>query len=152
MNTIQSILIFLLLGSAAASADTSQPDPAQWYRDSYGTLWHNEPWNKLDEIGRYYDAEIQTHDASDGITTVDFATWMAGLLVEWKSDGWLSSEVSDLKVDRLNASTVSFKSRWLDYYREREDESSCGWYLADLRDGQWKFTNYATIDCAEHGF
>ena len=152
MKNIQLAVILLLLSATTASADPGQPDPAQWYQDDYGALWLDQPWNKQDKIAQYYESKISTHEASGEMTTVDFAPWLAGAIEEWRADDWLWSEVSALKVDRLNASTVTFKASWRDHYGERDDEISCGWYLADLHDGQWKFTNYATIDCAEHGF
>ena len=109
MRAVHLVLLFLLMCTSNASADSSPADPATWYRDSYGSLWLNEAWNKMDEMATFYAAEIHTHEASEDVTTLEFTSWLAGPMEEWKADGWLSSQVSDLKVDRLNASTVSFK-------------------------------------------
>jgi hypothetical protein len=83
------------------------------------------------------------------VTTGD---WLGGYLEYWASEGWLSSDLEGLTMDRLNASTASFKASWRDKYADGSETISCGWYLADLRDGKWLFTNYSEIDCAEHGF
>jgi len=121
----------------------------------YGLIvsaFFEEPWTKGDQTSRFYAAQIQDHEPAGEIVTYESIPWMEGLLKMWKNDGWLRSEIAELRVTRINASTTSFMARWDDFYKAREDEFSCGWYLADLIDGQWKFTHYATIDCAAHGF
>jgi hypothetical protein len=71
---------------------------------------------------------------------------------EWRAEGWTSSQVPDIRINRINNSTASFTTCWLDHYSNREDDCSCAWYLADVIDGTWKFTHFAPIDCRAHGF
>ena len=94
---------------------------------------------------------LLSHDASGKIESVISQEWLDVAIKGWRADAWTGSELVGIQTDRLNESTVVFKSRWLDHYKDREDEYSCGWYVADLRDGSWVFTNYADIDCADHG-
>ncbi|MFT7287748.1 MAG: hypothetical protein ACI87W_001863, partial [Halieaceae bacterium] len=42
---------------------------------------------------------------------------------------------------------ASFVAQWKDHYRSDDTEVSCGWYLADLTDGQWIITAYADTQC-----
>jgi hypothetical protein len=147
-------LMFLSLTiSTLSAAEKGQvPDPEKWYLESYGAMWSSEPWNNGDQTLNFYAANIQEHEPGGGIVSYDSVSWMEGLLAMWKDEGWLGSEVGALRVTRINESTVSFMARWDDRNKGADDEISCGWYLADLMDGQWKFTQYANIDCAEHGF
>lgn len=146
------IVSAFFVASVGQAADAPTPDPETWYLETYGSMWAEEPWTKGDQTSRFYAAQIQDHEPAGEIVTYESIPWMDGLLEMWKNDGWLRSEIAELRVTRINASTTSFMARWDDFYKAREDEFSCGWYLADLIEGQWKFTHYATIDCAAHGF
>jgi len=145
------ILLSIVFSSVTQASEAPPPDPEKWYLESYGAMWVKEPWNNVNQTSNFYASELHDHEPEGKIVTYESVPWMAGLLEMWKNEGWLSSEITNLRVTRINASTTSFISRWDDHYQEAEDDYSCGWYLADLVDGQWKFTNYATIDCAEHG-
>jgi hypothetical protein len=147
-----SFIMVLVCASISQQALGGDQDPAQWYSKNYAPVWLTEPWNKAEEATAFYHSSIQLHEPGEGVSTHDSATWISESLEQWKSEGWLGSEMTDLQVDRINESTTAFKSRWRDYYKEADDEYSCGWYVADLMDGEWKFTQYATIDCATHGF
>ncbi|MEM9335413.1 MAG: hypothetical protein AAGA33_11230 [Pseudomonadota bacterium] len=76
---------------------------------------------------------------------------MSESMTYWRSEGWVSSELIELKTDALNPATASFKAKWLDVYEDGSEESSCGWYLATRSEAGWKFTSYTDIDCDEHG-
>ncbi len=150
---ITRILFTLVFGLAVtdAVADTSTADPEEWYVKGYAPHWNEAPWESLEQISAYYDQKILSHDASGKIESVTSQEWLDVAIKGWQADAWTGSELVGIQTDRLNESTVAFKSRWLDHYKDREDEYSCGWYLADLRDGSWVFTNYADIDCTDHG-
>ena len=146
------ILILLAFAPTAMAGDGEIPDPGKWYAESYGPVWLEEPWNKADEAISYYHSEIMVHEPDGEFTSHNTAPWIKGALAGWEAEGWLGSHVPDIQVNRINKSTVSFTTRWLDHYKEAEDEYSCAWYMADLMEGQWKFTHYAPMDCASIEF
>jgi hypothetical protein len=144
-------VLFATFLYATANAEDVTPDPEQWYLEAYGPMWADKPGERLEEILGNYADEVQTHSPDGATSRQNKADWLSTLMTEWLAEGWLNSELTGLKTDRINASTVSFKSSWLDHYEGAEDETSCGWYLADLLEGQWQFTAYAEIECAAHG-
>jgi hypothetical protein len=150
-RVIACLSTLLLLNTAPVMSGEPSTDPQAWYRDSYGPLWLNEPWDQVNAMLGHYADNVTTHESSGSITTTDKHQWLAEPIAQWRAEGWLGSELKALKTDRLNASTASFKASWLDHYSSAPDELSCGWYLADRQAGRWQFTAYADIDCAAHG-
>ena len=147
------LLTLLMYGLMAPTlADQAAPDPEAWYRDGYSPLWEQDPGNQVERMFGYYADAIETHSADGEITLIQADDFVAEPIKGWLAEGWLSSKLKDLQVDRINPSTTSFKASWVDRYQDYPDELSCGWYLADLVDGEWKFTAYADLDCAAHGF
>jgi hypothetical protein len=139
--------------ATTAGADMSQaPDPETWYSQSYGPLWHDSSWDKLDEILAHYHSEIWAHPPDGEPELRQSGPWIRESMTEWRAEGWTHSEVPEIRVNHINDSTASFTTRWVDHYSNRDDDDSCAWYLADLIDGEWKFTQFAPIDCASHGF
>ena len=138
--------------AVCASADDAVANPESWYRDAYAPLWAQDPGGNADKMLVFYADTIETHSPDGQITRTDKATWLNEPMGEWLADGWLGSELQGLETDRINEATTSFKASWLDRYEEDYEELACGWYLADLLDGAWKFTAYADIDCDAHGF
>lgn len=57
----------------------------------------------------------------------------------------------ELEYDLLNDSTASFKVKWRDFYSGGNIAYECSWYLADFNDCRWLITEFAIIDCADHG-
>ena len=80
---------------------------------------------------------VRTHGIANGIE-------------EWRSDGWLGSDIAGYQSDLLNATTAVFKVKWRDRYADGNEEFECGWYMADLKSNGWVISQYADIDCAEH--
>jgi hypothetical protein len=127
-------------------------DPEKWYAESYGPLWHDNSWDKEEEILSHYHSEIWDHSADGEPKLMQADKWIREAMEEWRAEGWTGSEVPDIRINRINDSTASFTTRWVDHYYNRADDYSCAWYLADLIDGDWKFTHFAPIDCEAHGF
>lgn len=127
-------------------------DPEKWYAESYGPLWHDSSWDKEEEILFHYHYEIWVHSADGEPQRMQTDKWIGEAMEEWRAEGWTGSKVPDIRINRINESTASFTTRWVDHYSNREDDYSCAWYLADLIDGNWKFTHFAPIDCSAHGF
>ena len=138
--------------SVFAGADDTLKDPETWYRDAYAPLWAQDPASNVDKMQVFFADTIKTHSSDGQITRTDKSTWLREPMREWLADGWLTSELQGLQVDRINETTTSFKASWLDRYEESYEELACGWYLADLVDGAWQFTAYADLDCGAHGF
>lgn len=134
----------------SAHADGQSPDPEQWYREGYAPLWADRPSERVAEILTYYADEIETHEPDGTVSREPKVGWMP--MDEWVAEGWIDSELTGLETDRINTTTATFKARWLDHYESGKEETTCGWYLAKLREGRWQFTDYADIDCADHDF
>lgn len=152
MKFLACISSVVLLATPAAGTESIPRDPDAWYRNHYAPLWEENTWDKVDEISSYYGETVYVHPPDGPITPVNGQEWLAEAIGGWKADGWIGSDLVDIELQEINASTVTFKTRWLDRYVDDFEEYSCGWYLADLTNGRWLFTQYAEIDCAEHGF
>jgi hypothetical protein len=144
------VLMLAMAVSGDVAAET--PDPEKWYAEDYVPIWRKVTPNTADEATYFYHSEIRGHEPGGEVITYDAPTWLTDLVAEWVADGWTGSEVPNIQVNRINESTTSFTARYLDYYEGGATEYSCGWYLADLMDGQWKFTHYAEINCANLDF
>jgi hypothetical protein len=152
MNKLITMLITSTLLVSLTYADSNVSDPEDWYKNSYAVLWLAGPNTDVDKTAKHYDKNIVSFESTGEISKGNSREWIEGLLKEWAADNWVSSELAGIKVDRLNETTVAFKSRWHDKYSNRDDEYTCSWYLANWREDRWVFTNYTDIDCATHGF
>lgn len=132
-------------------AEPRSTDPEVWFVKDYAALWENKPGDNIDAMLTYYHDVVVTHSADGEVYTTQAREWLGEPMQEWLADGWLKASLIKVQTDKINATTASFKARWLDRYVDSEAEASCGWYLADMRDGRWSFTAYADLDCAEHG-
>lgn len=144
------VSLALALIASAACAESTIPDPETWYRDGYAPLWADKPGEFIPEMLTYYSDTVETHSSDGGIRRDSKREWLAIPLQQWLSEGWVGADLKQLRTDRINAATTSFKASWVDRYADQPEEKSCGWYLADLVDGRWQFTAYADIDCAQH--
>lgn len=149
---IQLNSIFLLSFLCLADAMADVPDPEQWFRTDYAPIWRVSADLQSGLVASFYHSEIIIHEPGEGRGRVDSDQWIDELLTTWASEGWLGSTVPDIRAHRINETTTTFTTRWLDRYEGGETEYSCGWYLADYLDGQWQFTHYAEMDCAAQGF
>ena len=148
MKTIFSCLGLSFVLALPAGAETLDPD--DWYQNHYAPIWKVNPANMLERGLAFYNETLYLHPPEGGITTVSSRTWLAENLEAWVSEGWLGSVVTEYRSDRLNPTTVAFKAKWRDSFVDGSEEFTCGWYVADLRDSRWLFTQYAEIECAEH--
>lgn len=152
MKNLRSFVLLLGFAAVTSYAGPGDSDPGDWFENRYAPLWQESPWDKLDEIVAFYAETIADHPAGRGVETISSGPWIAGGIDGWKADGWVGSTLAGFRPDRLNLSTAVFKARWLDVYADGREEYTCGWYMANFLDDGWRFTAYADIDCAEHGF
>jgi hypothetical protein len=150
MNNFASCAALVALFTTSTLAETTAPDPQDWYQNQYAPVWAEKPWDKLEQIWEYYSETIFVHDVDEPLATTSTRHWLMPLMRQWQADGWTGSTLAGLRMDRLNESTASFKVKWHDFYEGGHEEFSCGWYLADLRNNSWAFTQYATINCESH--
>ena len=143
------VLSFLAVSSAAA--ETSAPSADDWYKNHYAPLYAENPWEKIDQFAKVFDADFHYHTSDGAAEKTNGATWIEEGITEWKAEDWLSSELASYESDLLNETTAAFKVKWLDSYADGSTVFECGWYLADRKNNNWVFTQYADIDCAEHG-
>ena len=140
-------LVPLGLVTTIAWAQAAVPDPEDWFRNEYAPLWKADPWSKLSAIDEFYDDSITIHPADGAVSAVPSHTWLAQSIDGWRADGWVSSLLAGFRSDRINPSTVLFITKWQDLYADGHKEFSCGWYVADVVDGRWKFTRYEEVGC-----
>ncbi|MEM8684387.1 MAG: hypothetical protein AAGF72_13200 [Pseudomonadota bacterium] len=144
-------LIVCLLAVAPAFADGHKKTADAWYKKQYAPLWKDAPWEKAEAIAGFYVETMTSYSPTGGTEESNTLASMSESMTYWRSEGWVSSELIELKTDALNPATASFKAKWLDVYEDGSEESSCGWYLATRSEAGWKFTSYTDIDCDEHG-
>ena len=147
-NHILSIIL-LYFAVTSAVAEPVIPDPDDWYKNQYAPTWQITPWEKVDVIAGFYAETLERHPPDGGLEVLVTPIWLEEEMDEWRGDGWISSELFNYESRRLNASTVTFQSKWLDRYSDGSEEYTCAWYLADFLDDRWVFTEYANIDCTE---
>ncbi len=147
---MRPLLVAALLIPAAAMTqeEPAVPSADHWYKTEYAALYNDKPWDKVDELVSHFAESIHDHDDGQHYNARE---WLSGGIEEWKIDGWIRSDLDVLDVDLLNPTTASFKAKWRDYYTGGNIGYECGWYLADVIDGKWLITEYATITCSEHG-
>jgi len=147
-----SFLCLLLLGLAPVSvqAESVDPDPNDWFKNQYAPLWKENPWDKVDEIAKFYGESVGVHPPRGAVPVVTSRLWLSRGIDGWRSEGWFSSVLAGYQSNMLNPSTVLIKAKWLDLYSDGSKEFSCGWYLADFDRGRWSFTEYAEIECTDH--
>ena len=151
---MRKIYAMLLICACTASAFAEQaiPDPEAWYRDGYAPLWEADPAGNTQALTGFYATSVESHMAGGEVRSVTAHEFVAAPIEGWLAEGWLNSKLQDLQVERINATTTSFKASWVDRNDGAPDTLSCGWYLADYMEGTWKFSAYAELDCAAHGF
>jgi hypothetical protein len=132
-----------------AQEETAIPAADEWYKTQYAPLYQDKLWDKADELAQHFAETVHTHD--DGGESVNGANWISDNLEAWKIDGWIRSELAELEFDLLNATTASFKAKWRDYYTGGNIAYECSWYLADFDGARWLISEYAAINCSDHG-
>jgi len=146
-------LVFLaalsLTALVSAQDETEIPAADEWYKVQYAPLYQDKPWDKLDELMQHYADTLHDHDEED--RSFNSREWLGTAMEEWKIDGWIRSELAELEFDLLNATTASFKAKWRDYYTGGNIAYECGWYLADFDGARWLISEYAAINCSDHG-
>jgi hypothetical protein len=105
-------------------------------------------WDRADEFAQYFADEVTTR-SDDGPVVSDVNGFVVELLEEWRSDGWLGSDVQELDTKLLNATTAVFDIKWLDRNADGSTENECGWYVADKIDGKWLLSQYITMSCTD---
>lgn len=135
---------------AAVFAEKPIGDVDDWYQMQYAPQWEEDAWTKGKVFAAFYDEIIVVHSDDGTVTEFKSAPWLEEALAGWEAEGWVGSDVSTYESDKLNPTTTTFKAKWRDWYEDGSEEFSCGWYMADHKDGRWVFTHYADIDCAKH--
>ena len=68
---------------------------------------------------------------------------------EWRSTGWLGSEVAGHQFEQINLSTVVIKTKWRDSYADGSEDFECSWNLVDYEKDTWAINYDVVIDCDE---
>lgn len=118
-----------------------------WYRQSYAPQWSEEPWRDVEMAASFYSDIVAIYAPDGDAKVVGNVHWIGESISMWRTEGWTGSELASLHVDQINPRTATFKATWLDHYEDGRTISSCGWYLATLTSGGWKFTAYAEREC-----
>lgn len=151
MKYLTCYVVFLLPAVLVARAETSALSADDWYKNHYAILYEENPWDNVERLGSMFDENLHHHQSDGAIVIANGPKWIAEGVAGWHADGWLGSELAGYKSDVLNATTAVFKAKWRDRYASGNVEHECGWYMADLKNDNWIITQYADIDCAEHG-
>jgi hypothetical protein len=150
MKQLMILIAVFWLSVMPAQAQAVTQGADEWYRNHYAPIWKENSWDKLDEAAAHYDKTILVHPPGGDVELVDSRQWLAKSLQEWKSGGWVGSDIAGYEFDQLNPSTAAFKIKWRSWYVEADEDFECSWYLADARGDTWVITQFAMIDCEEH--
>lgn len=144
--TLFAVALGLLLLRPADADDTIET-AEKWYRDSYAPLWVSATPEHLDEAAGHYADHISFHPMEGEPVQVDTREWFAAAVEEWIGDGWVGSDLAELEVRKAGPSRVTFRARWHDRYAAKASEDSCGWYTAEIIEGNWQFQAYGDSKC-----
>jgi hypothetical protein len=139
--------LLIALVALPASADTAE-DLDKWFRDGYGALYAENAWEHADEFAQYF-TDVITYRSDNGFGESDVNGFVVESLEEWRSEGWLGTDVQDLDTKLLNATTAVFDVKWRDRNADGSTEYECGWYLADKIDGKWLLSQYIAMSCSD---
>ncbi len=130
-----------------ASAETAE-DLDGWFRDGYAALYAENSWEHADEFAQYIADVIATR-TDDGLVEGDVDSFVVDSLEEWRSEGWLGTDVAELDTKLLNATTAVFDIKWLDRNADGSTANECGWYIADKIDAKWLLSQYISMSCTD---
>jgi len=150
MRFLSICVVLLALTPSYVCADSVASDADDWFKNEYAPLWSVDPWSSLSEIAGFYNEIITIHLPGGRLPVVTSRLWLSQSFDNWKLSGWVGSALAGYQSDQLNPSTALIKAKWKDDFSDGSEEFSCGWYLADLVQDRWLFTEYAEIDCLEH--
>jgi len=139
--------LLIALVALPASADTAE-DLDKWFRNGYAALYVENSWEHADEFAQYF-ADVVTTRSDNGVTEGDVTSFVVESLEEWRSGGWLGTDVQELDTKLLNATTAVFDIIWLDRNADGSTENECGWYVADKIDGKWLLSQYIAMSCTD---
>ena len=140
-------LLLLAITSMPASAETAE-DLDQWFRDGYAALYVENAWDHADEFAQYFADEI-TYRSDNGLVISNVDGFVVDALEEWRSEGWLGTDVAELDTKLLNATTAVFDIKWHDRNDDGSTAYECGWYFADRVDGKWLLSQYIAMACVD---
>lgn len=147
MTRFFAAMLLAFLIAVPASADTAQ-DLDKWFRDGYAALYVENAWDRADQFGQYLADEIVVR-SDDGMVATDVNGFVVDSLDEWRSEGWLGTDIAELDTEMLNAKTAVFDVKWLDRNDDGSTEISCGWYIADKVGSKWLLSQYIAMQCAD---
>ena len=130
-----------------ASADTAE-DLDSWFRDGYAALYVENAWEHADEFAQYF-AKVIAYRTDNGFVEVDVNGFVVDSLDEWRSDGWVGTDVAELDTKLLNATTAVFDIKWRDRNGDGSTGYECGWYFADKITGKWLLSQYIAMTCTD---
>ena len=136
----------VLVSPLIASADSDQT-AGDWFKNSYGPLWADTPYQDIETILTHYHSEIVTHGSDGSLSTTPSREWLTAPMDSWREEGWVRAELTDMTATSINAATTGVMTVWTDYYAGDVTETSCGWYLVDAINNEWKITHYADTPC-----
>ncbi len=147
MTKLSLVTLLIAFVAPTAAAETAE-DLDSWFRDGYAALYAENSWEHADEFAQYI-ADVITTRSDDGLVEGDVNSFVVDSLEEWRSEGWLGTDVAELDTKLLNATTAVFDIKWRDRNGDGSTEYECGWYVADKVSGKWLLSQYIAMSCAD---
>jgi hypothetical protein len=151
MKNLLLLTAVISMSAGLATAEMGVLSADDWYKNHYAILYKENPWDNAEQIGAMFDENLHHHQSNGVVAMANGPRWIAEAIAGWKAEGWLGSELAEYDYDLLNATTAVFKARWRDRYADGSIVFECGWYMTDLKSDGWIITQFADLDCAEHG-
>jgi len=148
----QLALIALLIVSIGCHAESSEVAARTWFMTKFAPLWES-----LDEADPHAVRAFWTDDFRDHPVDMDSSIWKNSLdtwqhvIEKNRAEGLSGSTVIALDVEAINERAVIIRAKWMDRGTEGQvdDPYYCGTYIAASFQGEWKFTNYFTVECRD---
>jgi hypothetical protein len=144
-------LIALMFAAPAYAEGLSELEQqaAEWFSNDYGARWADAARIRPEDLPKYYLTDARVHLPGGALVTFDNTVDYWREFIESIGPEWTGSSLEHLKVEALNATTVSIRSQWISRHSDGTTITSCDGYIADRAPNGWVFTNYLFVNCDE---
>jgi hypothetical protein len=144
------ISILLLAASLECHAGSAEESATSWFMTNYVPLWESLDKTSPEAITDFWVGAFRDHpvDEDSSIWDNSIERWQRNI-DRHRADGLTGSTVVQLEVEEINERAVIIRAKWMDQgtKSQNDDPYYCGTYIAGTFQGEWKFTNYFTVEC-----
>ena len=145
-------LLFLSLSIVpfGATAGNVTGDARTWFLTQFVPLWEDLDKANPEKMEDFWVERFRDHpiDMDSSIWENATETWQRNIERNM-AEGLRGSSVIETKVEEISDRAVLIRAVWQDRGLNGPiEEPYCNVYIAGRFQGEWKFTNYFTIECS----